>query len=176
MTSSDIGQPQVPTDGRLLVEFLIDLRSDLKAWTSGDGANETLHGSILFPDSDLRALARAAFEDGVGQRLSTLIAALERNWNLYEPALRLRGLTGPNLELKTTMARRFRNPSPDRTLSTRELFRDLGRYLGVASSILGSLKEALEKGMPWWLKLLVELIKEFVDMAEAQASARSEGA
>lgn len=174
MTFSEIGEPQVPTDQDLLVGFLTTLQSDLDAWTYGEGVNLEVEGSVLFPDPRLRRLARAAFEDGVDARLSQAIFVLKNDWPLYEPALRVNGLTGPNLLLKTTMAGNFRNPSPDRTRSTRRLFADLSRYLGVASSVLGSLKDVLENKMPWWAKVVLELAKEFADMAQAQASARSE--
>lgn len=174
MTFAEIDGPRLPTDQDLLIDFLVDLRSDLDFWTSEAGENPDIEGSVLWPDIEVRRLARAAFEDGVDARLSEIISALTNNWLLYEPALRVNGLTGPNLVLKTTMAAGFRNPAPDRTRSTRRMFGDLSRYLGVASSILSSLKDVLENKMPWWAKLLVELVKEFVDMAEAQAAARSE--
>ena len=174
MTFSEIGEPQVPTDQDLLVGFLIELQADLDAWTTGEGVNPEVEGSILFPDTELRSLARAAFEDGVDASLSQAILALRNDWPLYEPALRVNGLTGPNLLLKTTMAGNFRNPAPDRTRSTRRLFADLSRYLGIGSSVLSSLKDVLENKMPWWAKVVLELANEFADMAEAQASARSE--
>ena len=168
MTDTPLGDPPENLDQQRLVLFLMVLRADLEVLVSQNPGDDR-----LFDDGQLRDLAREAFDENVSQALDRLIVDLIRNWPRREPRLRRHGLTGANLLFKTTLAERFRTKGGlDQTRSTKEVFANMARYLGVSSSILGSIKEAFDK-LPWWMKFSFELIKEFVDMLEAQSDARS---